>query len=58
MHAGLIEMIVRHGTVSETVRASITVSLRVSCACVVALLCLMEGQALFIEAELRTCVYV
>lgn len=37
-------MIVRRCTVSEAVRAWKTVSLRVSCACVVALLCLMEGR--------------
>lgn len=58
MHAELIEMIVRCGTVPETVKASITVSLRVSCASVAALLRLMEGQGHFIEAELRTCIYV
>lgn len=58
MHAVLIEMIVRRGTVPETVKASITVLLRVSCACVAALLRLMEGQGLFTEAELQTCIYI
>lgn len=51
MHAELIEMIVRRGTVPETVKASITVSLRVSCACVAALLRLMEGQGFFTETD-------